>query len=74
MKNENVDNDELLDIVNGIIEEDKTIKDLKKDYPDKTKNLEEMLLNYMGQIDLKILKTEFHDKWKYLTEKISIPM
>ena len=30
LKNENVDNDEILDIVNKIIEEDKTIKNLKK--------------------------------------------
>ena len=29
LKNENVDNDEILDIVNKIKEEDKTIKDLK---------------------------------------------
>ena len=44
---ENVDNDEILDIVNKIVE-DKTIKDLKKDYPNEIKNLEEALLDYMG--------------------------
>ena len=43
LKSEIVDNDEILDIVNEILEEDKTIKDLKKDYPDKIKNLEEAL-------------------------------
>ena len=35
LKNEFVDNDEILDIVNETIEDDKTVKDLKKDYPDK---------------------------------------
>ena len=68
-----IDNDEILNIVKVIIG-DKTIKDLKKDYPDKIKNLEEALLNYMGENDLKILKTGFPDKWKYLTKKISIPI
>ena len=41
LKKEIVDNDEILEIVNKIVEDDKTIKDLKKDYPDKIKNLEE---------------------------------
>ena len=66
-----VDNDEILKIVNEIkmlITEDKykndSIKDLRKDYPDKIKELEEAILNYMGETDLKILKTEFPDKWK----------
>ena len=68
-KNEIVDNDEILDIVNEIREEDKTIKDLKKEYPDKIENLEEALLNNMGENDLKTSKTEFPDKWKYLTKK-----
>ena len=45
LKNEFIDNDEILDIVNEIIEEDKTIKDLKKNYPDKIKNLQEALFN-----------------------------
>ena len=62
-----------MNIVNEIIEEDKTIKDLKKGYPDKIKNLEETLLNYMGENDPKILKTEFPDKWKYLTKKLAYP-
>ena len=62
LKEENVDNDEILDIVNKIVEEDNTIKDLKKDYPNEIKNLEEALLDYMGEIDLKVSKTRFHDK------------
>ena len=37
------------------------------------KILEETLLDYMGQNDLKLLKTELPDKWKYLTEKLSYP-
>ena len=41
MKNEIVDYDEISKIVNEIIEDKKSIKDLKKDYPDKIKNLEE---------------------------------
>ena len=72
-KEEIVDNDELMEIVNKIVEEDKTIKDLKKDYPDKIIELEEALLNYMGEIDLKILKAGFPDKWKYLTKKLAYP-
>ena len=72
LKEEIIDNDEILDIVNEIIE-DKTIKDLKKNYPDKIKNLEEAFFNYMGENDLKILKTEFPDKWKYLTKKLADP-
>ena len=55
LKEEIVDNDEILDIVNKIVEEDKTIKDLKKDYPEEIKNLEESLLIYIGENDLKIL-------------------
>ena len=73
LKEETIDNDELLNINNNIIEEDKTIKDLKKDYPDKIFNLQEALLNYMGENDLKKLKTGFPDKWKYLTKKLAYP-
>ena len=73
LKKEIVDNDEILKIIDEIIEEDKTIKDLKKDYQDEIKKLEEALLDYMGEIDLKILKTGFPDKWKYLTKKLAYP-
>ena len=54
LKEEIVDNDEILNIVNKIVEEDKTIKDLKKDHSNEIKNLEEALLGYMGENDLKI--------------------
>ena len=57
LKEDIVDNDEILNIINDIIEEDKIIKDLKKDYRDKIKKLEEALLNYVGENDLKNLKT-----------------
>ena len=59
LKIEIVDNDEILDIIIEKIEEDQTIKDLKKHYPDRIKNLEEALLNYMGENDLKRLKKDF---------------
>ena len=68
LKEEIVDNDEILNIIDEIIGDDKTIKDLKKDYPEEIKKLEEALLDYMGENDLKILKTGFPDKWKYLTK------
>ena len=75
-----VDNDEISNIVNEIkmlIKENKykndSIKDLKKDYPDKINELEQALLDYMGGNDLKILKTGFPDKWKCLTKKLAYP-
>ena len=71
LKNEIVDNDEILDIVNEIIEEDGTIEDLKKDYPNEIEKLEEALLNYMGENDPNISKTLFPDKWKNLTKKLA---
>ena len=70
-----VNNDEILNTVNEIkllITEDKykndSIKDLKKDYHDKINELEEALLDYIGENDLKILKMEFPDKWNFLTK------
>ena len=72
LKKEIVDNDELLNFVNEILEEDKTIKDLKKDYQDKNAELEETLFKYMGENDLRTLKRGFPDKWNYLTKKIGI--
>ena len=73
LKEEIVDNDEILNIINEIIEDDKTIKDLKKDYPKEIKKLEEALLDYIGENDLKILKSGFPYKWKYLTKKLAYP-
>ena len=73
MKEELVDNDEILNIVNELTEEDKTIKKFKKDYAEEIKNLEEALLTYLGENDLKILGTEFPDIWKYLIKKLAYP-
>ena len=73
LKEEIVDNEEILNINSNITKENRTIKDLKKDYPNEIKNLEEALLDYMGENDLKILKTGFPDKWKYLTKKLAYP-
>ena len=61
LKEEIVDNDKILDIVNKIVE-DKITKDLKKDDSNEIKNLEEALLDYLGENDLKFLKTGFPDK------------
>ena len=62
LRKEIVDTDGILDIVNELKEQDRTIEILKKDYPDKIKKLEEVLLNYIGENNLKHLKTEFSDK------------
>ena len=71
LKQESVNNDEMSNIINKIVEDDRTIDDLKKDYPEEIKNLEEALLDYMGENNTKKLKAGFPDKWKYLTKKIS---
>ena len=62
LKEEIVDNDAILDIVNKIVKDNRTIKDLKNDYSKEIKILEETSVKYMGENDLKILKTEFPDK------------
>ena len=69
LKKEIGDNDEILNFVNKIVQDDRTINDLKKDYPEEIKNLEEALLDCLGENDPKILKTGFSNKWKYLTKK-----
>ena len=73
LKKEIVDNDEILNIIKETGEEGRTIKDLKKYYPDKINELEEAFINYMGENDFKILKTGFPDKWKFLTKKLAYP-
>ena len=76
-----VDNDEVLNIVNEnkiLIKEDRykndSFKVIMKGYPDKIKELEEALLNYRGEKDLKLLKREFPDKLKFLTKKLAYHM
>ena len=73
LKEEIVDNDEIININNEILEDDKTIKDLKKDYQEEIKKLEEALFDYMGENDLKSLKTGFPNKWKFLSKKLAYP-
>ena len=81
LEEEIVDNDEILNIANEIkilIKEDRynidSIQDLRKYYPNKIIKLEEALLKYIGENDLKILKTEIPDnKWKYFTKKLAYP-
>ena len=73
LKDEIFDNYEKLNIVNKLEEDDRTIEDLKKDYTEEIKSLEETLLVYMGENDLKILKAGFPDKWKFLTTKLAYP-
>ena len=84
LKKEMVDSYEILVIISKIEEnypeeienlreDDRTIKKLKKYYPEEIKNLEEALLTYIGENDLKILKTGFPDKWRYLTKKLVYP-
>ena len=46
---------------------------MKKYYPEEIEILEEALLNYRCGNDLKILKTGFPDKWKYITKKLAYP-
>ena len=53
--------------------EDRTIEDLKKDFLDEIEKLEEALSNYRSEHDLKTLKSEFPDKWKYLSKKLVYP-
>ena len=51
LKEEIVDNDEIMNIVNEIVEEDKTIKKIKKDFQYENRKLEEPLLDYMIEND-----------------------
>ena len=73
LKEEIVDNGEILDFFNRIEEEDRTIKGLKEDYPDKIEKLKEALLNYLSGNRPKNLKTVFPDNWKNLTENLAYP-
>ena len=59
LKKEIVHNDELMNIANGIGEVDRTVEDLGKDYSSEIKKLEEALLNYIGDNDLKFWNRNF---------------
>ena len=77
LKKEVVGDDKILNIVSELenfidkTKRNQSISTLKKKYPDKINELEEAFLNYMGEHDLKILKTEFPDMWKYITKKLA---
>ena len=53
--------------------ENRTVQDIKKDFTDEFEKLEEALNNYITENDLKILKTEFPHKWKYLGKRLTYP-
>ena len=79
LKKEVIGDDRKLNIINDLENMiDKTkrnqyISTLKKKYPDKINELEEAFLDSLGGNDLKILKTEFPEKWRYLTKKLAYP-
>ena len=79
LKKEVIGDDNILNIINQIenlidkTKRNQSISILKKNYPDKINELEEALLNYMAEHDLKIFKKEFPYRWKYLTKKLAYP-
>ena len=79
-RQEIVGDDNILHIVNvieAIFSKDKynneSTEDLKKNFPDEIEKLEEALNNYRSENDLKFLKTEFPDKWKFLNKNLVYP-
>ena len=80
LKEEVVDSDEIINIVDKmkkLNKEDRHVndplKDLKKDYPHKIIELDEAILNYMAENALNVLKQDFPDQWKYLTKTLAYP-
>ena len=79
LKEEVIGDDKRLNIINeseNLIDKTKrnqSICTLNKKYSDKINKLEEALLDYIGENDPKILKTEIPDKWKYLTKNLAYP-
>ena len=67
LKKEVIGDDKILNIINelkNLIDKTKrnqSISTLNKKYPDKINEVQDALLDYMGEHDLKILKTEFPD-------------
>ena len=55
LKGDIVKNDEILRIVNETVGDDKAINDCKNNYLERIEQLEEALINYMGENGLKIL-------------------
>ena len=73
MKEETVGNDDNLKIVKEIGEEDGSINDLKKIYPDEIGKLEREIYSHISGNELKIIKAEYPDKLKYLKQKLAYP-
>ena len=79
LKKEVFGDDKILNIINALenmidkTKRNKSISTFKKKYPDKINELEEAFLDYVGENDLKVLKIEFPDKWRYLTKKLAYP-
>ena len=74
LKEEIVDKVEILNNVNETEKNDRTMKYLKKYYPEEIKKREEVLLNYMGENDIQIFETEVREnKWKYLPKNLAYP-
>ena len=57
--------------IEALTSEDKTIKDIKNDFPHEMKNLEEALKTYISEKDLKIFQTDFAGKWNYSIKKLA---
>ena len=56
-----------------MISEDRTIEDLKKDFQKEIEELEETLSIYISENDPKFFEMEFPDKRYYLSKKIAQP-
>ena len=52
---------------------DRSIEDLKKDFPNEIGEIQEALANYISENDRQILKEQFPDFWQYLNKKIAYP-
>ena len=46
---------------------------MKKDFSDEIEKSQETLNNYVSGKDLRILKTDFSDKWDHLSKKLAYP-
>ena len=73
LKSEIVGDANIVSIINEVVtmvSEDKTLKNLKKYFPDEIEKIE-VLKIYLAENDLKFLKREFPDIWKYLSRKLA---
>ena len=59
LKRKIFDKDEIMNFINEIGEEDRTIEDLKKDDPNEIEKIEEVLLNCIGKTILNFSKRNF---------------